>query len=664
MKNLILSPVISDGMVIQRDSPFPIRSGKKITVSFLGKTYKSVSKNEKWLVTLDPVKAGGPFKMEIASEDSSFEIQDIYSGDIWLCSGQSNMEMQMSRLRDDFAEEWELADHKEQKSCFPLIRQFKAPQEWDFSGPREDYTGGSWLIPSKDTLHEFAATPWFFARNLYEKYKVPIGLIITPWGGTPVESWMSADALSGYTEKIAEGKQYADPLKREEITGKNTIAINEWEINLAHEDTGTAKQWEKTETDISAWNDITLPGNFYESSQNDPELNKFCGVIWLCKEFEAGENFACKNAKVWLGTIIDSDRVYINGTEIGNTGYRYPPRKYVPKELIKQGKNRIVIRVVCNSGEGGITADKPFRVFTDNESAELSGTWKYKIGAKVKERPEEFFYQRLPTGNYNAMIAPILKYPLKGVIWYQGESNESAPYEYEKLFISMINDWRKKSGNNELPFLFVQLPIFGALSDNNEKHRWAVIREAQKNALSLPATGMAAALEFGEWNDIHPINKRDVAYRLFLAAEKTVFGVNNTSPGPMTVKYEIKNKKLEIYFDNCGEGLITEENLPRTRTANFQFDVSFTNQHERKQQSKREDSQSNPFVSIIGDEGQFRLPVTISGKDCVIIDMSTVKNPQRILYAWADNPRDRQLFNSEGLPVIPFRIDIKGNNCV
>ena len=621
MKDLILSPVISDAMIIQRDAPFPIWSRKKITVNFLKKTYEAQSNGNKWLITLDPVKAGGPFDMEIHSEDeASFKIHDIYSGDLWLCAGQSNMEMQMSRLRDDFGEEWEIED-------FPLIRQFKAPQECDFAAPREDYSGGRWLSPSKENLHEFAATPWFFARNLYQKYKIPIGLINTPWGGTPIESWMSADALCENLQKIAEGKQYSDPLKREEITGISTAAINEWETNLLHEDTGTAQQWEKPQTDISAWKNITLPGNFYTSSQNDPDLNKFCGVIWLAKEFEASAYFAGHNAKVWLGTIVDSDKVYINGTEIGNTGYRYPPRKYVPEELIKPGKNRIVIRVVCNSGDGGITADKPFRVFTDDESIELSGTWKYKIGAKSKERAQEFFFQRLPMGNYNAIIAPILKYPLKGVIWYQGESNESAPYEYEKLFISMINDWRRKNSNNKLPFLFVQLPIFGVLSDNNEEHRWAILREAQAASLSLPFTGMAAALEFGEWNDIHPINKKDVGYRLFLAAEKTVFGVNNTSPGPMIEKYEIRNKKLEIFFNNCGEGLIPSE----------------------------------AFVSVIGDEGQFRLPVTISAKDCVIIDVSAVKNPQKVLYAWADNPRDRQLFNNEGLPVIPFRINIKGD---
>ena len=632
-----LSPVISGGMIIQRDSPFPICSKKKIKISFLGKTYESVfAKGSSCaLITLDPVKAGGPFEMEITAENETpFKIHDIYAGDLWLCAGQSNMEMQMSRLCDDYSEEWEL-------ESYPLVRQFKVPKEWDFSAAREDYTDGSWISPSKENLHEFAAVPWFFARNLYEKHKIPIGLIVTPWGGTPVESWMSAEALSDYPKKIAEVKQYVDLKKCEELTEINSDAINEWETNLSHEDMGIAEQWEKPETDICAWKDMTLPGNFYASSKNDPELNKFAGVIWLCKEFEVSAGFAANNAKVWLGTIIDSDNVYVNGTEIGNTGYRYPPRKYVPVDLLKPGKNRITIRVVCNSGDGGITADKPFRVFTDNESAELSGTWKYKIGAKAKERPQEFFYQRLPIGNYNAMIAPILKYPLKGVIWYQGESNESAPYEYEKLFVSMIKDWREKNGNAKLPFLFVQLPIFGALSDNNEEQRWAVLREAQANALSLPAAGMAAALEFGEWNDIHPLNKKDVGYRLFLAAEKTVFGANNTSPGPMIEKYEIRNKKLEIFFNNCGEGIVLHES---------------SHKGTKKQEEKNELA---AYISIISDEGQFRLPVTIAGKDCVIIDVSTVKNPQKILYAWADNPRDRQMFNSEGLPVIPFKIVIK-----
>jgi len=620
MDDFKLSPFVSDGMIIQREFPFPVLSEKKITISFLGKKYESQPKENKFLITLDPHKAGGPFEMVVSSSEKTITITDIYIGDVWLCAGQSNMEMQMSRLKDDFGSEWELSN-------FPLIRQFKVPQEWDFTGAREEITGGSWLTPGAQTLHEFAAAPWFFARFLLEKHKVPTGLVITPWGGTPVESWMSEDALGSWPEKIAQWKQYADSLKRGEMINKSGAAIGEWEKNLSHNDIGIAEQWEKQETDISSWSEMILPDNFYAAAGQNDELNKFCGVIWLAKDFDVSSDFAAQNAKVWLGTIIDSDKVYVNGTEIGNTGYRYPPRKYVPQGLIKQGKNRIVIRVVCNCGDGGITADKPFRVFTDNESAELTGVWKYKIGAKTQTRPEEYFFQRYPMGNYNAIIAPVLKFPIKGVIWYQGESNESNPHEYEKLFKSMIKDWRKNN-REDLPFLFVQLPIFNPESDNNEQSRWALLREAQTSALSLPNTGMAAALEFGEWNDIHPINKKDVAYRLFLAAQKIVYGTDNTSPGPLVKEYKIKTdeQKIYIYFTNCGEGLITKE--------------------------------KSSCVTVFANNVSVNLPVKIEGKDCISIDISSVKNPQKILYAWADNPRDRNLYNSEGLPVIPFRVII------
>jgi sialate O-acetylesterase len=631
MKDLLVSPVISDGMVLQRDSNFPIWSGKKITVIFLGKTYEVKSADGRWLVTLDPVGAGGPFEMEIKSGDESVTIKDIYSGDLWLCSGQSNMEMSMDRVKDDFSEEWEIKD-------YPVIRHFKAPQEWDFSSPREEITGGSWLKPSKETLSGFTAAPWFFAKNLYEKYRIPIGLINNAWGGTPIESWMSRDALSEFPQKIALGEQYADTEKRKEITNRTASAISEWEKNVAHEDTGISKEWKNPGTDISSWDDMTLPGDFSGAG-----LEKFCGALWLAKDFEAGEDFAAKDVKVWLGTIVDSDTVYINGVEIGNTGYRYPPRKYVPKGLIKKGKNRIVIRVICNNGEGGVTCGKPFRIFTESESVELRGLWKYKIGIKTSTRPEEFFFQRFPMGNFNAMVYPFLKFPVKGVIWYQGESNDSSPNDYKKLFPLMINDWRKKSRNEKLPFLFVQLPIWREASDNNEQHGWAIIREAQFSALSLPNTGMACALELGEWNDLHPMNKKDVGYRLFLAAEKTVFAADNSSPGPVLSHFERHQDKINIFFNNCGAGLKVV-NEPSSAGESCPM---------------CENNPNTAYVGVIGEDGQFRLPAKIESANAISVDISGIKSPKKVLYAWANNPRDRQLFNSDGLPALPFKIEIQ-----
>jgi len=385
------------------------------------------------------------------------------------------------------------------------------------------------------------------------------------------------------------------------------------------DDLGFQESWAKPETDISEWDDITLPGKFAGAG-----LENFCGVLWLAKDFDASSGLASQNAKVWLGTIVDADTVFLNGVEIGNTGYRYPPRKYNPNNLIKKGKNRIVVRVVCNYGDGGVTTGKPFRVFTDNEAVELFGKWKYKIGVTAPVRTPEFFFHRIPTGNYNAMISPVLKFPLKGVIWYQGESNDPNPNDYEKLFALMIKDWRKRN-KEKLPFLFVQLPIYGQPSDNNENSPWAIIREAQKNALSLPATGMAAALELGEWNDLHPLNKKGVGERLYLAAEKLLFKVDNSSPGPILRGFERRQEKLYLFFDDCGTGLCAKE---------------------------------TPHFSIMDGDELVRLPAEIEGTDTVSIDISAVKEPKKVLYAWADNPRDRQLFNKEGLPALPFKIEI------
>lgn len=592
--------------------------------------------------------------MEIVSEEG-VTLQDIYAGDLWLCAGQSNMEMQMERLRDDFPEEWHDQD-------FPPIHQFKVNQEWDFSGPREE-AAGKWISASRETLHEFSATAWFFAKNLYKKYGIPIGLINTAWGGTPIEAWMSEGTLAEFPAKIAAGKQYADAALREKIAKGSEEAVKAWTDEINAIDSGLAQGWQSADTWGKADGIMPLPGDFANGGHSalpDAKLAGFCGVIWLMRDFDVPDACASQCAKVWLGTIVDSDTVYINGTEIGATSYRYPPRKYtIPPGLLRSGKNQIVIRVVCNNGEGGVTCGKPFRIFSDSFSVELAGTWKYKTGAAAPARADEFFFQRQPMGNFNAMISPVLKHPLKGVIWYQGESNDSNPHDYAKLFRLMIQDWRKKHSANcqnsrELPFFFVQLPIFGAPSDNKESSSWAIIREAQKQALSLPNTGMAAALEFGEWNDIHPLNKKDVGYRLFLAADKILFCAENSSPGPRVLQVTgirgegAKSGEWKIYlcFDNCGGGLTV---------------AAPASSHCASESLCGEDA-GKAYVSVIGDEGQTRVPVKIEAPNVISIDLSAdafaVKNPRKILYAWANNPRDRQLYNSDGLPVIPFITEI------
>ena len=591
-----------------------------IGVSFLGKTYHTqADETGAWRLVMDSAAFGGPFTLEASIEGDAeiIYINDVYVGDVWLCSGQSNMELPMQRLRDDFAGEWEAPVNA-------LIRQFKVPQEWDFSGPRRECCSGSWAAASPETLDEFSATAWFFAQTIFEKYTIPIGLINASWGGTPVEAWMSREGLSAFPHKIAQGEQCADPAFCGAISKKTEDAIAAWEENVRRLDAGWAGQWHKVETDHSQWGEITLPGDFTAAG-----LAGLCGVVWLRTEFTVPPGFPNQAAKLWLGTIIDSDTVFINGAEVGCTAYRYPPRKYtVPAGLLHEGVNVLVMRVVCCNGQGRVTKDKEFRLFAGNSRIELAGTWQFRVGMNAGAvRPEAFFFQRQPMGLFNAMIAPLLDFPCKGVIWYQGESNDGNSGEYAALFTALIQDWRDKKRQGELPFLFVQLPIYGEPEENNESPSWAIIREAQASALSLPATGMAAGLDLGEWNELHPVNKKDIGRRLALAADSVVFKNTNTAPGPRPQSVQRRQERLFITFDNCGAGLTARE---------------------------------TPYVSIAAGGGLFRLPATIEGPECLSIDISSIKNPEKVLYAWANNPRDRQLFNADGLPVIPFRACIEG----
>jgi sialate O-acetylesterase len=609
-------------MILQYGARNPIAGeslpGAEITISFLGKVYHAhADADGRWQALLDSAEPGGPFTMEVSAGDTAevIYIKGIYIGDVWLCSGQSNMELSMERLKDDFPEEWTPPVNS-------LIRQFKIPQEWDFSGPHSDLRGGSWTAASPDTLHAFSGTAWFFARTIFEKYKTPIGLIHAAMGGTPVESWMSGEALSAFPGKLALAAQYADPACRDAAVQANLAEIAAWEDTAARQDRGLDGQWQRPETDIAEWNVMRLPGHFAGAG-----LDRFCGVIWLRRTFDAPERLAGRAASVWLGTITDADTVFINGVEVGKTTYRYPPRKYViPAGLLHAGENTIVARVVCCSGDGGVTRDKAFRVFGEGCRIELAGEWNYCVGMRAASvRPAEFFPQRLPTGLFNAMIAPVLRRPFTGVIWYQGESNEGNPGEYAALFTAMIQDWRKKNRREDLPFIFVQLPLFGEPEENDEASSWAAIREAQLSALSLPATGMAAGLDLGEWNDLHPINKKDIGRRLALAAESVVFKNSNTAPGPLPRSVQRRKGRLVLTFDKCGKGLAARE---------------------------------KPYVSVVAGGTLVRLPADIESPECLSVDISSVEKPERILYAWANNPRDRQLYNADGLPVIPFRADI------
>jgi len=636
MSSLEVSPLIGNGMVLQQGASAPVWGkavpGAQVSVRFLGKTYRAkTGLDGRWRVLLPSRLAGGvvggPHEIAVSAAGERKVFKDIHFGDVWICSGQSNMEMPMCRLRDDFPEEWE-------PPVNPMIRQFKVPQEWDFCGPRKDLSGGCWTTASAETLDEFSGAAWFFARAMFKSRGTPIGLVNASWGGTPVEAWMSRDALSAFPEKIALAGKYSDLAFCKRLANQNEMAIKVWHDGLAVGDRGLAEGWHTSKTILSQWGKMSLPGTFSEAG-----LDKFYGAVWFRRQIEVGAELAGGDSRLWLGTIADADTVYVNGTEVGSTAYRYPPRKYeIPAGLLREGKNWIVIRVVCWDGTGGVTEDKDFRLFSGSrfdpsaESIDLSGVWEYRVGMRAgKPCPEQVFLQRQPMGLFNAMISPLLDLPCKGILWYQGESNASNSGEYKDLFASHIADWQGKwqraevdepeSEPSPLPFLFVQLPVWGKPGENAESSSWAALREAQRAALSLPSTGMAVGLDLGEWNDLHPVNKKGIGRRLAMAAERLVYKNRNTAPGPLFRGMKCGPDRLLLIFSNCGMGLVAN---------------------------------GDPHVTVIAKGKHHRVPVIIDGPDYVSVDISELDTPEMVMYAWADNPRDRQLYNSDGLPAVPF----------
>jgi sialate O-acetylesterase len=437
---------------------------------------------------------------------------------------------------------------------------------------------------------------------------------------------MSAGALKEFPQETERGRRFADPDYRQTVLEKNLIRVNAWYDAVEREDPGLREKWYLDETNDSDWKELSLPGSFANGGADGSIPEDFRGVIWFRKSVHLSAAFDGKEAKIWLGTIVDADTVYINGREIGNTTYRYPPRKYnLPEGLLKQGENHICIRVLCCRDGGQITPGKPFRIFNDQEAVELAGSWKYKTSLCTSSCPEAFFIQREPTGLYNAMIAPVIRHPVKGIIWYQGETNadtDEHAKDYAAHFTALIRDWREQSGHGNIPFLFVQLPLFGKPEENTEKSRWAAIREAQAAALSLPATGMATAMDLGEWNDLHPSNKKGVGSRLALAAMAAAYGETNSAPGPLLRGLCREGDNVILSFDNCGAGL---------------------------------EARNAVYVTVCAGKNSFRLQAVIRGKDRLVVNVAGVQNPEKILYAWADNPADRWLYNSGGLPAAPFR---------
>lgn len=618
-----LPRLICDSMILQRDEKIKIwgwaAANEKVAIHFKGKNYKTkADAGGNWSVQLPPTKAGGPYSMDI-SASNKITLKDILFGDVWFCSGQSNMVHQMNIHDVTYAKDIAEAN-------YPQIRQFWIPTLTSLQGPKNDLPAGAWKAAVGEEVRPFSAVAYFFSRKLYDKYKVPIGIINASVGGSPIEAWISEEGFKEFPTRQAiieknKDTAYLNGLSRRATPGARRTA--------PPPDAGltSSPKWYDVSYVPKGWHTINVPG--YWEDQGIRDLN---GVVWYRREIEIPASMAGKPAKIFLGRIVDADECYINGKQVGKTTYQYPQRRYnVPTGLLKAGKNIFVVRVTNSNGKGGFVPGKPYCIFSGADTVNLMGYWQYKAGVAFRPFTGGFAgginAQNQPAALYNAMVAPEINYKIKGFCWYQGESNADQPKPYGKLLPALINDWRNKWGKDTLSFLYVQLPGFMDYNYLPTESNWAMLRESQLKSLSVPNTGMAVAIDLGEWNDIHPDNKKDVGERLALVAMKISYKDNIVYSGPVYRSNTIEGNKIILQFSNVGSGLASIDGEPLSEFA------------------------------IAGTDKKFVWATAKIEGDNVIVSSDEIPEPKYVRYAWSDNPVNPNLFNREGLPASPFRTD-------
>lgn len=504
-----LPALISDGMVLQREQHIQVWGtadpNESVTVDFRKKKYNTQADAEgNWKVTLPPTKVGGPYTMKV----NDIEIQNILIGDVYLCSGQSNMELPVSRVTDMFRAEVEAYTN-------PMIRHIKVPLSYNFHAPQTNMKPASWKELNPENAMQFSALAYFFAQEMYVKNKIPVGLINSSVGGSPVEAWISEEGLKPFPKYLNERDLYLSDDYIAAIRHMEQYHNKQWNSVLYKSDAGLhqSPKWFETSYDDSDWKMIDL----FDTSWNNNGLTAINGSHWFRKEIDIPAGQAGKAAVLRMGCIVDADSVFVNGTFVGTVSYQYPPRIYpLPEGLLKVGKNNITVRVISYGGRAHFVKEKPYKIVFDDSEISLEGEWKYRLGTPMPAGSGQTFFQYKPVGLYNAMIAPLRNCVLKGIIWYQGESNTGRYNEYYDLLTAMIADWRAKLAQ-QAPFLIVELAEFG------KPDGWDKFREVQKKvAEDTPNAAFVPAKDLGEWNDIHPLNKKDVGVRAALEMEKLI----------------------------------------------------------------------------------------------------------------------------------------------
>jgi len=626
-----LPSIFDNNMVMQQKTKVPVwgeaEPGGKVVIQIAGLEASAiVSDDGNWRTSINSPEAGGPYELKIIGQ-KTITYKNVMFGEVWLASGQSNMQM-------PFADWGKINNYKQEiaEAKYPDIRLFQAKHVMS-NTPLKEIQADGWKECSPETIAEFSATAYFFGRYLYKKLKVPIGIIHSSWGGTVVEAWTSGKTLADFPEFDKPIQYLTSPKSPDNDIFKvhrETLKLWQDKINKQIYQAKSVKQgWQNPDYNDKNWKTMNVPGT-WESQGLD-----FDGIVWFRKAVKLPDSWLGQDINISLGPINDFDITWVNGEKIGSEALVSIPRNYIiPASLIKDGKMTIAVQILDIGNSGGMYGHKN-QIYINNQSGDtlsLAGLWHFKTDPfqpKIEQMPvlpTIMEGPNRPTVLFNAMISPILTYAIKGAIWYQGESNAGRAYQYRKLFSSMIRDWRSYWKQGNFYFLFVQLANFQEHKTKPSDDAWAELREAQLMALKEPNTGMAVAIDIGDAKDIHPKNKQEVGRRLALNALKLAYDKNIENSGPIYKSMSIEGNKIRLSFEHADSGLMIKNG---TKLKGF---------------------------AIAGKDKKFKWAKAKIDGNSVVVWNSSIKQPVAVRYAWQSNPVCN-LYNKAGLPASPFRTD-------
>jgi sialate O-acetylesterase len=623
--DLRLPPLFGDHMVVQRDVTVPVWGWApphaRVSVKLDGHSASTTADSTgRWRVAFAPLPAGGPHMLTVSGADDRVVVHDIVAGDVWLASGQSNMEFRVDQGANAAREIASAHDS--------AIRHFKIPISWS-ERPVDSLAGGAWTPADSQHVGAFSAVAYFFAREVRSSQHVPIGIVNSTWGGSAIETWISARA-QGMSE---EGPAKAFAAERQRLDSMNA-AMHAKLGDIPEHDPGLVEGnavWAAPTLDETGWRPIQVPG--YWESQGYEGMD---GVGWYRTTVTLTADEAARGARLVLGAIDDDDITWVNGTEVGRTNAYNALRNYeVPASALHAGSNVIAVRVTDGGGGGGIGGSSVVpHLEIGGMSKALPTSWSFRVG-ELRFQMDGQRVNKVPAVTYNRMVHPLLPMPIKGVIWYQGESNANDAAQaraYRTQFATLIRSWRHELNGGkgaEFPFLWVQLPNYGRPdSEPPAQSAWALQRESMQAALTLPNTGQAITIDIGEAGDIHPRNKQDVGRRLGLVGRRVAYREPVLASGPVYRSHSIDGSRVTLTFDHLGGGLSTT--APDGTVGGF---------------------------AVAGTDRRF---VWARGRiegDHVVVSSDRVRQPVAVRYAWANNPADANLYSKSGLPAAPFRTD-------